>query len=106
MEQVEPTRSLFLLLLLFRAPAATLPLPCSLARGATSCIHSARLSPPRGVAWSRPRTGGTRNFWISTSLVLFPAHARANTQESIARAHVLWSLWLLARNDGHDHGCP
>ena len=58
------TRSLFLLLpppslsslsraLFLRAPAATLPLPCSLARGATSCIHSAPLSPPRGVAWER-----------------------------------------------------
>ena len=105
MEQVEPTRSLFLLLSLslslasFRAPAATLPLPCSLARGATSCIHSARLSPPRGVAWAAQEL-----------LVLYVARLiprpRASEYPRKYRTHVLWSLWLLARNDGHDHGCP
>ena len=73
------------------------PHPASTVRG------SLRLEGLRGAVQER---GGTRNFWISTSLVLFPAHARANTEESIARTYYGWSLWLLARNDGHDHGCP
>ena len=56
----------------------------------------AALSASRGCV-GRPRTGvPATNFWFSTSQVLFPAHARANTQESIARTYYgACGCWLV-----------
>ena len=71
------------------------PHPASTVRG------SLRLEGLRGAVQERE---------YAQLLVLYVARLiprpRASEYPRKYRTHVLWSLWLLARNDGHDHGCP